>query len=179
MEFLDIPREDAARWTAFPQPSSEIMAEPLPWRTDLLRCTALVLLFSLTGCFTYVPAPIAPLERGQRVRVHLSSSEEFRLRDVTVSNVVAIKGEAVSLDPDVLALSAWELRSGTGFEHVASGETVRIQRDGIAAIERYELSTMRSALLTGGVILAGVLLGLTVSGMSSGGEGPVGAPPTK
>lgn len=155
------------------------MAEPLPRRSDLLRCTALVLLFSLTGCFTYVPAPIVPLERGQRVRVHLSSSEEFRLSNVTVNDVVAIKGEAVSLGPDVLALSAWELQSGTGFEHVASGETVRIHRDRIAAFERYELSTTRSVLLTGGVIIAGLLLGLTAREMSSGGGGSGGPPPTK
>jgi hypothetical protein len=146
-------------------------------QTRVLRCVALVLTIALAGCYTYVPAAAPPTERGSRVRVNLADPAELRLANVTANDVVTVTGDVIHLAEDSLALSAWELRSASGFEHLASGETVRIERDNIAGLERRKLSALRSALVTGALVLGGALFFAVVGGGDNGGEGPRNPPP--
>jgi hypothetical protein len=156
------------------------MIGSLRLRTRLLRSVAATLLVAFTGCFSYIPAAAPPSRQGERVRLHLSDPAEFRLSEITLNNVGALTGELVSSTGDELVLSVWALRSASGQEHSAAGETVRVDRSNVAGVERYRFSPLRSAILAGALIVGGVLFIGLVGGGDSGGESTGGGtPPTQ
>jgi hypothetical protein len=116
--------------------------------------------FALNGCFTYRSVPPAAVPaQGTPVQVQLSRAMDFPIRDVTVRDVAVITGEVVSASADSLRLSAYRLRSVTGYTVEASGETVTVPRELVVGIEQRTLSSSRSGILALGVLALGFAFG--------------------
>lgn len=138
------------------------------------------LLPSLTGCYKHVDVPAGPedIERGDRVRVYLAEPRQYRLQEVSPNNVVLLDGEAALWTDTSMVLSTWWLRSATGREFRANGESVHLALPDIERIERREIAALKTAGLALGVVGAAVLVGaalLSIGGGENGGNG--GQPP--
>lgn len=141
--------------------------------------TAALFVGSLAACYKYVPVHANPapheLRQGTAVRVQLSEPGQFKLTELIADNVFVVDGELVRVDQDALVLSAFWLRTGTGYEHKGIGETVIIPLETIAALERKAVSFWKTAGLAGGWVALSVL---GIVALTSGGEGsPGGGPP--
>ncbi len=130
-----------------------------------------LLFISMSGCYTYAPASSASLAQGAAVRARLNAPGDFPLTDLTANRVMTVDGEVVRQDADALVLSATWLRSQSGYDFAAAGETVTIPAGTIAAVERRKVSLLRSA----GVAMAGLLASaLLVRVLEGGGSGASG-----
>lgn len=131
------------------------------------------LLLLLTGCYTYAPVPGMTLGRGTAVRARLAAPSDFRLTELTANGVVTIDGEVVRQDTGELVVSALWLRSQTGYEFPAAGETVTIPAERLAGIEQKRFSVARSAMVAGAGVLASVLFvaAFGTDGFGGGGGG--------
>lgn len=134
----------------------------------------LLVVFVLNGCYTYVPTQEIP-DRGARVRVQLSQPQDVRLSEVTANDVVTISGEVARLDSSAVVLSAYVLRSASGYENVARGESVGILRENIAAIRQSRISPLNTAGLVAVGILIAVAAGVALA--EAGNQGEPGEPP--
>ena len=114
-----------------------------------------LLVFALNGCFSYVPLNGAAPAPGTRVRVDLQTPQPVVSGDVTANDVVSLIGEVVSADSVTLVLSATQLTTRTGYEHVGRGETARLPRANVARISQNRLSPVRTALVAGVVLVLG------------------------
>jgi hypothetical protein len=139
------------------------------------RATVASALLVLTGCYTYAPVGTAPA-RGAHVRARLSTPQNVALTDLTVSNVVLLDAEVVRSGPDSLVVSALSLRSLSGGDFAAAGETVAIPRTSLEAVDARSFSWWRSAGL---IVAAGTVtsllfaaLGTIDSGAGGGKPGP-------
>jgi hypothetical protein len=139
--------------------------------------TLLLCVIALNGCFSYgaVPPAQVPPQMAE-VRVHLSRPMDVPVTNVTVRDVVQVTGEMIGADSASLRLSAFGLRSATGYGVAAAGETVRIPRDAVAGLQRKRMDPARSALLAG--VLAAASLGLAaLTGTLELGRGDGPTPP--
>ena len=146
----------------------------------MMRPVSAVLLctFVLNGCFSYAAVPPAEVPpQTAEVRVNLSRPMDFPISDVTVRDVVQVSGEVIAVDSAWLRLSAYGLRSQTGYGVQATGETVQIPRASVVGVQRRKMDAVRSSLVAGAVLGVGLLVaGLT--GVLEGGRGGGGpAPP--
>lgn len=138
----------------------------------------LLLALSLNGCFAYAPVNGAMPSPGSRVKVALDSPQEVRTGDITANDVVEVTGELVSADTAALVVSAFQLTSRSGYEHLASGETTRVPRLNISTVRVNRISPLRTAAMTGLALLGGALFISQVSpprgggGPGNGGGGP-------
>lgn len=142
-----------------------------------MRAICILLVFTLSGCFSYSPTDLAAPKQRDSVRVQLSRPEDFRLTQYTANDVIRIEGEVITLDESFLHLSAWALRARSGYHMAAQGETVRIPRDAVAQVEQKQISPGRSALIAGLAILAGAVISVAAGG-SGGEEGGGGGGPS-
>jgi hypothetical protein len=143
--------------------------------------TAIVLLAlapAATGCHRYVPVETgsARPEPGQQVRAHLNAPDRVRLTHVTAEDVVQINGELVEWDDGRVVLSAFWLKSSSGIEHRAVGETVALREDEIQTLEAKQVSVVLSAAVVVGAVAALVLIGRQFTG-TGGGEDTEPPPP--
>jgi hypothetical protein len=137
---------------------------------------ALIGLTLLAGCYSYQPLGSVTPERGAPLRVLLDPPQDARLLDYTVNAAVRIEGELIELRPDQVLLSAFGVRSTTGFEYLAQGETVELPRQSVTALEVKRVSPVKTALFAGatGVVLFSIdrlISGLRGGGGGSGGPG--------
>lgn len=139
---------------------------------------------AFAGCHKYVPVAYgpetetSPVERGTRVRVHLSEPGEYRLGEVTPSNVVEIDGEFVRLDASRLVLSGWRLEAASGREYFGRGESVEIPRSSVAWIRERRVAALETGLLVAGTVAASVAAGaVVISGGDREGSGNGNPPP--
>ena len=128
-------------------------------------------LIGLTGCYSYVPLAGSFPPRGTQVRASLSTPENVALRDVTVSNVVLLDAEVVRSDQDSLVLSAMSLRSGSGTDYPAAGETVSIPASSVQSLETRRFSPLRSSVLIVAAGAAAALVFAALGTVDSGGGG--------
>lgn len=142
-----------------------------------MRAICVLLVFTLSGCFSYSPIDLSAPKQRDTVRATLSRPEDFRLAQYTANDVVRIDGEVIALDDSFLHLSAWALRARSGYQMAAQGETVRIPREALARVEQKQISPARSALVAGLAVLVGVVISVAVGG-SGGEEGGGGGPPS-
>jgi hypothetical protein len=142
-----------------------------------MRVICVLLVFTLSGCFSYSPIDLRAPKQRDTVRVTLSRPEDFRLAQYTANDVVRIEGEVIALDESFLHLSAWALRAQSGYQMPAHGETVRIPRGALAGVEHKQISPARSALVAGLAVLVGVVISVAAGG-SGGEEGGGGGPPS-
>lgn len=132
----------------------------------------------LTGCYSYVPAAQQVLARGTPVRARLSTPTDFRLTEISVNNAVTVQGEVVRQDADSLIVSAVSLRSETGREVPAAGETLAIPSARIAGVEKKRFDVLRSVAVTAAGFATTLLLFMAFdAGGGSGGPGGGGPSP--
>lgn len=118
---------------------------------------AAVAMTLLSGCFAYVPVEPATLQPGDRVQVQLNETQPVRAGSVTANDVIEVTGELIALDSAALSLSAYYLRSPSGFEQAAVGETARIPALNIAAVRENRISPLRTAVVAALATAAGAL----------------------
>jgi hypothetical protein len=144
-------------------------------RNTVRRVAAILLAtFALNGCFAYVPqAGLDAPPQGTEVRVLLSRPLDVPVTSVTVRDVVQLQGEVVGADNQSLRLSAYQLRTAVGFGALANGETVQLPLGQLSGIQRRRMDPLRSALLAGGVLGAGLMVaGISGSFSNSGRNRP-------
>jgi hypothetical protein len=99
------------------------------------------------------------------------------LSNLTANDVVLIEGEMIRAGADSVLVSARWLQARSGFDFSGTGETVRVPRINVAAIEQKRISLLKTAALTAGLVLTvGVASALTLRGGESSGREPI--PPT-
>jgi hypothetical protein len=134
----------------------------------------------LAGCYSYQPLGSVTPARGAPLRVLLDPPQDARLLDYTVNGAVRVEGELIELRPDQVLLSAFGVRSRSGFEYIAQGETLELPRGSVTALEIKKVSPLKTALFAGatGVVLFSIdrlISGLRGGG--GGGGGPGGGQP--
>lgn len=136
-----------------------------------MRATAAVLLaaFLLSGCYTYVPTGMTLPAQGKPVRVFLSTPQDVRLSDLTANDVVVIDGELIGTSDEQVALSAWWVKSRSGYETLGQGETVTIPLSHLEGVRQKRLSVLRTAAVTG---LAFLVSTVTIAYVARGGGEP-------
>lgn len=141
-----------------------------------MRTAALVLLLcmGLNGCYSFGPARSADPSRASRVQVRLREPRDFRLLEYTANQVVVVDGEIVRADADSLVLSALRLEAISGYEFVGGGMTVAVDRGNVVEIKEKRLDLLRTGLLVGAAVAAGV--GFDAAGGLGGGGGGGGGP---
>ncbi len=147
-----------------------------------MRAIAALLLvtLSLSACFSYRTIDPALSRQRDDVRVRLSRPIDVRLTEITANDVVQVDGEVISAADTVLYVSAWALRSRSGFSILAQGETVAIPTAGITELERKRISALRSSAVVAGVLaLSTVIFGAVRGGAEGEGPGPGGNPTPK
>ncbi|MBW3656803.1 MAG: hypothetical protein KY444_11940 [Gemmatimonadetes bacterium] len=136
----------------------------------------LLLALGLNGCFTYAPVNGAMPGPGARVKVALENPQEVRTGDLTANDVVEVTGELISADTTALVVSAFQLTSRSGYEHLALGETTHVPRLNVSAVRVNRINPLRTAAMTGLALLGGALFVSQISpprgGGGPGNEGP-------
>lgn len=130
----------------------------------------------LSGCFAYVPVQREALQPGDRVQVQLNETQPVRAGSVTANDVIEVTGELISSDSAALSLSAYYLRSPSGYEHSGVGETARIPALNIAVVRENRLSPLRTAVVTALALTAGAVFVTQVADLRGGGNpgNPIG-----
>jgi hypothetical protein len=144
-----------------------------------MRSVSLLLLLgslALSGCYSYVPvAPSAAPPPATPVRVHLSRPMDFPIQDVTVRDVVDLQGEVVQAQDTSMQLSVFGLRSTTGYNVDANGETVSFPRQSVVGLAQKRISPVRSALFAAILVAGAVAVRATgIGGDASGNNGSTG-----
>lgn len=124
----------------------------------------------LSGCFAYVPVQRDTLQMGDRVQVQLNETQAVRAGSVTANDVIEVTGELISSDTAALTLSAYYLRSPSGYEQAAVGETARIPALNIAAVRENRLSPLRTAVVSALALAAGAVFVTQVADLRGGGN---------
>jgi hypothetical protein len=130
----------------------------------------------LGACFEYAPvAPASAPPQAAEVRVRLSRPMDFPIHDVTVRDVVELQGEVVQAQDTSMQLSVFGLRSTTGYNVDANGETVSFPRQSVVGLAQKRISPVRSALFAAILVAGAVAVRATgIGGDASGNNGSTG-----
>jgi hypothetical protein len=139
----------------------------------LRSAAAAALIAVLGGCYSYGPHRGGELPQATKVRVHLSSTVDVRLPEVTANNVALLEGEIVRADSAELVISASMVWSNSGYEQLGQGATVAIPVSKIGSIEARRFDVLRTAGLAGLVVggTAATFAANTGGGVRGGGGG--------
>ncbi len=134
---------------------------------------ALVVLLSM-GCYSSVPVETEP-RPGQEIVVGLTDVGSKELAQYLGPKVSVVNGRYLGTAADSLQLSVTSTETRTGEEHFWTGEDVSISKQAVATLSEKKISTLRSALLTAGII--GAVLAVRGGIVSSAGNGKRTPPP--
>jgi hypothetical protein len=142
------------------------------WNTPRSVAALLLATFALNGCFAYVSQQgLQAPPQGTEVRLLLSRPLDVPVTSVTVRDVVQLSGEVVGADSSLLRLSAYGLRTAVGYGVLANGETVQVPLNQLGGIQRRRMDPLRSSLVAGAVLGAGLLVAGISGSFSSKGRG--------
>jgi hypothetical protein len=126
-----------------------------------LRTLALLVSASVAaGCYRYVPVQdAAPLpERGEGVRVELTSPQPLGLGTITVNDITVIEGDVYRTDDGTLGVFSRRLYTSYGFRHDTDGAVFYVTPGEIRRLEVRRLQPAQTAvtavLVAGGAVLA-------------------------
>ena len=139
------------------------------WRTT---AAALAAGGMLGGCFSYVPAPGAPVTAGREVRVDFTDAGAVAMTGLVGPRIAAITGRVVAAADSALTLAVISSIKQNGVEDPWNGEQVTVRRANIASVAQRTFSRGRTAVALG--ILAAVGAGL--GAVFGGGGGASGTP---
>lgn len=145
--------------------------------------TLRILLLSLTavwlaGCYSYAPlqGPPSGVERGTRLKIHLSRPVDVRMGDVGANNVVYLDAEMIDVEGDSLAVSVFQTTSQSGYQQEVNGRTGKVPLDAVGSIELRTFSAVKT-LAAGALVVAaalGAAAALTSGFSGSSGSGNTG-----
>lgn len=137
--------------------------------TRLERAVAVLGVFFLTGCHTYVPVETA--SPGTTVRARLPIQRAVEGTRTVAPEVVDVEGEVVSFG-DTLVLATQTTQMVGNFREVRMADTLRVSLDRVAVVEERVFSTSRTVGLTAVVLAAAAGIVLAVAGIGGGGDNP-------
>ena len=144
------------------------------------RAITLAALVTMTGCYSYLPAPARLVEPGTDVRIHLTEARDIELASITVRDVVQVDGQLTdwTASGDALIFTT-SLLARSGVVQRTQSEIVPIPEVQIEVMEAPKLDGLRTAVLVGagGAALVGMILAIGNSGNSGGGNGGEPPPP--
>lgn len=144
-----------------------------------LALSVTLLLPMAAACHRYVPPEGGPasIDRGDPMRVSLSSPVSVDLGEISVDDAVLVTGELIELKEDgSIVMSVSEAKSPSGATRGGVGETVTIPADAIASVEKRVVNPVTTALVV--VIIAGAATVIGVTALNSGSSnGENGDPP--
>lgn len=139
------------------------------------------LLPTAAACHRYVPPEGGPasIDRGDPMRVSLSSPVSVDLGEISVDDAVLVSGELIELKEDgSIVMSVSEAKSPSGATRAGVGETVTIPADAIASVEKRVVNPVTTALVVVVIAGAATVIGVTALNSGSGGnENGNGGPP--
>ncbi len=154
--------------------SSFLVTSPVRW-TGLV----LLLLFPLSGCYSYVPVLGDGLAPGDDVRLRLSAPAATTVSERVGRPIRSVEGPLLAFTSDSLQVDVgWgAIYAGTVFE--GRRDTLQFHRSQVLEVDRREFSRVRTgltavALTTGAVALIRMITG---GGQSQGPPDPGPPPP--
>jgi hypothetical protein len=141
----------------------------------LTRGLALAMAVSVSGCYRYIPSEAAAVPPGQRVRVFITREALLSLGELPVQSGPVLNGTLVRTDPANLVLRLPVATRQTGFNMEVLGQDVFIPSDQVLQIERREMNSGMTALMTvaGTAALAGMVVAI-MTGARAGETPPPG-----
>lgn len=132
--------------------------------------TLLLTTWSLTGCYTFVPAT-APATPGGEVQVALTAGGSSALAPFVGQNVREVEGTVIRISRDTVVLAVSQSTTMTGERFVQSGTTVAIATSQIERTGVRQLSRRRTAGLVVAIVAVLAAALSVVAGGSFSGDG--------
>lgn len=107
---------------------------------------SVALLFSISGCYVYVPVSDSMPKAGKEVRAHLSPQRDFDIGSVTVRDVTRLDGILYSSSSDSIAIFSEWLHQTFGRRFNSRRAVYYLSRDAIGGLEERQFHPMRSAV---------------------------------
>ncbi|HZE09220.1 MAG TPA: hypothetical protein VE110_10755 [Gemmatimonadaceae bacterium] len=136
---------------------------------------AMLLLVSGVACQRYVALEAAPASVGTDVRVKLDADAAATSFSRIGSRVQQVEGRVVGVSDSTLAIGVTAVTRVNGLEDGWGGDTVVFRRSEIQGVEEKRISTSRTLLSVGGVVVGGFL---AHAGLRGGAGTGAGQPPT-
>lgn len=115
-----------------------------------------------TGCYTYMPAPSAPVV-GSEVAVILTDRGRVALNDRVGPEMDELRGRLVSSTDSTVTLSMMESVSLRGVSANWTAEVLTLGRDHFGSIRLKQFSRGRTSVVAGGFAAAMAMVVLTTS----------------
>ena len=137
----------------------------------------LVMLLSLSGCYSYVPVAVSGPPPGARANLVLTDEGTVEMARLVGPSTRAIEGDVMSANGEGLVLAVRRLERRDGIEEFWKGEQVTVPRAAVATYTERKLSRTRTALFGAGALAAAFVLGKAfgeatgIFGRNSGGPG--------
>lgn len=140
------------------------------WLRASVALTAIATLLALPGCSTFHPMTGNPA-MGEHVRTRLTAEGQVRQAAVTGVARMSLEGNVIAVEPEELVLVVPIRGIVPELQRSAKvADTLRIPRADVVAIDVQRFSPVRSGLLAGGIVAAGVL-GIALAGHVGSSEG--------
>ena len=144
-----------------------------------VRCLAVILLASSSGCYTYDPARLTDVRAEMRVRARLTEDELGRLGIAVPGDGRVIEGEVLERSDGEMLLLVPIVTDVVGTRVETLHQRLRIPDRGITEIESRRLDRFRTGLAVGAgiAVAAGVTAAALAAGYRSDRPGNGGTPP--
>lgn len=134
------------------------------------RSLAVLVLFSFTGCYSYVPLEDTSPRRGDEVRVYGAPDDDGRSPSRSPAGDAYVQGVVIASTSDSLALWTRRMLRGGDLVEEIRRDTLAVALSDVRRIERSEVD----ALKTGGLVVGGLGLFVGVAVLVSNAEGSGG-----
>lgn len=140
----------------------------------LQKLLAVLAILPATGCFEYRATPIAPVPTGQEIRLALTDVGRVAIAPLAGEGIDRIDGIVDVSAPDSIAVRVKSVRRRDVPETWTRERLAVASRD-VASVSVKHFSPLRTALVVGGLALAGSTIRLGTSDSFFGGRrGPGG-----
>ena len=142
------------------------------------KAITLAALVTMTGCYSYHPAPARLVEPGTDVQIHLTEAMDVELASVTVRDVVQVQGQLTDWTSGGEAMIfTTSLLARSGVTQQTQSEVVAIPEVQIEVMEAPKLDGMKTAVVVGAGVAALIGIIAVISGQGNTGGGSGGGPP--
>lgn len=142
------------------------------------RAFAPLVVFVLTGCYSYAPLASPSPEPGTYLAADLTAAGATELAPLVGPEAATLRGRVLDVTTESLALAVFSVRLRSGGEVNWEGETVRVPAPLVAGLRERRLARTRTILFVGVLTLGvGAVVGVAtgiVGGSDGGGEPPPG-----
>ncbi len=140
------------------------------WLRALVALVTIAPLLAVPGCSTFHPMTGDPA-MGEQVRARLTAEGQVRQAAVTGVARMSLEGNVLAVEPELLVLRVAIPGIVPELQRSAKvADTLRIPRADVVAIDVQRFSPVRSGLLAGGIVAAGVL-GIALAGHVGSSDG--------